>query len=117
MTAGMKNLMGMVWDRGFYHKNDLQRCIAEFLYVRKPTLTVVDAYHPMVRNGPRGKSADDLVEMKTLLLSPDPVAADAAAAKLLGHEPSSIGHVKIAAELGFGRMDLENLDIARIRLG
>ncbi len=117
MTAGIKNLMGMVWDRKFYHKNDLQRCIAEFLYVRKPTLTIVDAWHPMVQNGPRGKSVEDLVEMKTLIVSPDIVAADAAAARLLGYEPAAIGHVQLAAELGFGRMDLENLNIARISLG
>jgi len=117
MTAGIKNLMGMVWDRKFYHKNDLQRCIAEFLYVRKPALTIVDAWHPMVQNGPRGKSVEDLVEMKTLVVSPDIVAADAAAAKLLGYDPASIGHIPIAAELGFGRMDLENLNIARISLG
>lgn len=116
MSAGIKNLMGVVWDRGFYHKNDLQLSIAEFLYVRKPTLTVIDAYHPMVRNGPRGKSVNDLVEMRTLLVSADPVAADAAGAKLLGYDPSSIGHVQSAADLGFGRMDLENLSIARINL-
>jgi uncharacterized protein (DUF362 family) len=117
MTAGMKNLMGVVLDRAFYHKSDLQRCIAEFLYVRKPDLTVVDAWHPMMRNGPRGKFVEDLTEMKTLLLSPDIVAVDAAAAKLLGNDPASIGHVQIAAELGFGRMDLEHLKIARLNLG
>jgi len=117
ITAGMKNLMGIVWDRRFYHQNDLQRCIAETLYVRKPDLTIVDAWHPMVRNGPRGKTVEDVVEMKMLLASRDPVAVDAAAAKLLGHDPASIGHVKIASELGFGRMDLENLRIARLSLG
>ncbi len=117
MTAGIKNLMGVVLDRGYYHKNDLQRCIAEFLYVRKPDLTIVDAWHPMVRNGPRGKAADDLVEMKTLIASRDIVAADAAAAKLLGHEPSTIGHVQIASALRFGRMNLEKMNIARISLG
>ncbi len=71
----------------------------------------------MMRNGPRGKFVEDLTEMKTLLLSPDIVAVDAAAAKLLGNDPASIGHVQIAAELGFGRMDLEHLKIARLNLG
>jgi uncharacterized protein (DUF362 family) len=117
MSAGIKNLMGVVLDRGFYHKNDLQRGIAEFLFVRKPDLTVVDAWSPMVRNGPRGKTEEDLVVMKTLLASRDIVAADAAAAKLLGHEPADIAHVRIASELGFGSMDLGNLRIARISLG
>lgn len=117
MTAGIKNLMGVVWDRKFYHQTDLQRCIAEFLYVRKPDLTIIDAWHPMVRNGPRGKSGDDVVEMRAMLLSRDPVAADTAAARLLGMDPAGIGHILIASELGFGRMDLDQLNIARINMG
>jgi uncharacterized protein (DUF362 family) len=30
MTCCLKNTMGLVWDRGFWHKNDLQQCIAVF---------------------------------------------------------------------------------------
>ena len=30
LTAGMKNQMGIVWDRGYWHKNDLHQCIADF---------------------------------------------------------------------------------------
>ncbi len=117
MTASMKNLMGVVWDRRFYHNNDLHQCIADFVTVRAPTLNIVDAYNPMVRNGPRGKTEEDTVVMRTLLASADIVAADAAAAKLLGHEPADVTHVKIAAQMNLGRMDLENLDIRRIKLG
>lgn len=116
MTASMKNLMGVVWDRRFYHNNDLHQCIADFVTLRQPTLNIVDAYHPMVRNGPRGKTADDTVLMRTLLASADIVAADAAAAKLLGHQPADVTHVKLAAQMNLGRMDLENLDIRRIKL-
>lgn len=116
MTACMKNLMGIVWDRGYWHKNDLSQCIADILTVRKPALNVIDAYHPMVRNGPRGKTVDDCVEMRTLLASTDIVTVDAAAAKLLGHAPSDITHVRIAHEMKLGRMDLENADVRRHRL-
>lgn len=116
MTASMKNLMGVVWDRRFYHNNDLHQCIADFVTVRAPTLNIVDAYNPMVRNGPRGKTEEDTVVMRTLLASADIVAADAAAAKLLGHEPADVTHVKIAAQMNLGRMDLENLDIRRIKM-
>ena len=27
LTLGMKNLMGIVWDRRYWHRNDLQQCI------------------------------------------------------------------------------------------
>ena len=29
LTISMKNHMGIVWDRGFFHQNDLQQCIAD----------------------------------------------------------------------------------------
>jgi len=117
ITAGMKNLMGVVWDRWYWHRNDLHQCIADFASFRKPDLTIVDAYNVMKRNGPRGVSVNDVVNMKAQVLSTDPVAADAAAAKLYGAEPADIRHIKLAAEMGLGRMDLQNLSINRIKLG
>ena len=116
MTACMKNLMGVVWDRGFYHSNDLHQCIADLLTLRKPDLNILDAYHPMVRNGPRGRSADDVVVMKTLLASPDIVAIDAAAAKLLEHQPSDVRHIALASGMGLGVMELERVDIRRFKM-
>jgi uncharacterized protein (DUF362 family) len=116
MTAAMKNLMGAVWDRGFYHQNNLHQAIADFLLLRKPTLNILDAYHPMVRNGPRGKTVADLVEMRTLLASTDPVALDAAAAKMLGLEPDKVAYIKIGDEMKLGTMDLTKVDIRRFNL-
>ncbi len=116
MTAAMKNLMGVVWDRRFYHNNDMPQCIADFLTVVRPTLNIIDAYHPMVRNGPRGRSAEDVVLMRTLLASTDIVAVDAAAAKLLGHAPTDVRHVQLAAQLGLGTIDLGAVDIRRLKL-
>jgi uncharacterized protein (DUF362 family) len=116
MTAAMKNLMGIIWDRGFYHRTDLHQCIADILTLRQPTLNIVDAYHPMVRNGPRGRTADDLVELRTLLASTDIVAIDAAAARLLGHQPGDITHVKLGARMNLGQMDLNQVDVRRFKL-
>lgn len=116
MTACMKNAMGVVWDRRYWHKNDLHQCIAEFQLFKKPALNVLDAYHPMVRNGPRGTGAGDVVEMKCLIVSPDPVAADAAAAKTLGHQIADVRYIPIAAGLGLGSMDLDTLNISRLQL-
>jgi uncharacterized protein (DUF362 family) len=116
LTIGMKNLMGVVWDRGFWHRNDLHQCIADFASYRKPTLTVVDAYNVMKQNGPRGVSAGDVVAMKSLIISRDLVAADAAAAKLFGAEPGDIPYIQLAAEMNLGRLDLNALSINRIKL-
>jgi uncharacterized protein (DUF362 family) len=116
ITAAMKNLMGNVWDRGFWHSNDLHRCIAEYAAFRKPTLTVIDAYAVMKRNGPRGVSVEDVVTMKAQLIATDMVAADAAAAKLFGLDPDNVRYIALAAERGVGRKDLENLNIKKIAL-
>jgi uncharacterized protein (DUF362 family) len=116
MTAGMKNLMGVIWDRGAYHRADLHQTIADFLTFKQPTLNVLDAYHPMVRNGPRGISAADVVEMRTLLASTDIVALDAAAAKMLGHQPADVRHVRIADQMKLGTMNLDQVEIRRFKL-
>ena len=116
MTAALKNLMGVVWDRQFWHREGLQRCIAEFPLLRKPDLNVVDAFLVMMANGPYGATTDDLDMKKIQLLSADPVLADTAAAKVLGRTPESVPYLKMAAELGLGGMDLDPAVIKRISL-
>ena len=117
MTAAMKNLMGVVWDRRFWHRNDLNQCIAEFgLLPKKPNLTVIDAYLVMTDNGPRGLSPDNLKLMKMQILSKDMVLADAAAAKTLGVAPSEVRYLATAQSLGVGSANLEKAVIKRITL-
>lgn len=114
ITIGMKNLMGVVWDRGYWHSNDLNQCIADFATYRRPDLTIVDAYNVMLKNGPRGRSKDDLVLMKSLIVSTDIVAADAASAKIFGINPDTISYINYADELNAGTKDLTKLKINRI---
>lgn len=116
LTIAMKNLMGNVWDRRYWHGSDLHQCIADFATFRKPTLNVVDAYLVMKTNGPRGVSTDDVVTMKSQILSTDIVAADAASAKLFGVQPEDVRYINLAAELNAGRKDLAALNIKRITM-
>ncbi len=116
LSIAMKNLMGVVWDRKFWHRNDLHQCIADYCTHRPPDLNVIDAYRVMMKNGPRGVSVDDVVTYKTQILSTDIVAADAAAAKVFGSEPEDIGYIEKAAQLGVGTYKLEDLNINRIKL-
>lgn len=114
VTIAMKNLMGVVWDRRFWHRNDLHQCIADFCLYRKPDLNIVDAYLVMTQNGPRGTSTADLALMKSLLVSSDIVAIDAASALLFGAQPDDIGHIKIASEMRIGQSNLSALNIKRL---
>ena len=82
-SISMKNLMGIVWDRQFFHSHDLHQCIADSATIyKKPALNIVDAYRIMKSNGPQGKTEADAVTLKSLIISPDFVAADTAAMKM-----------------------------------
>ena len=117
LTIAMKNLMGIVWDRRYWHMNNLHQCIADFAtYSKKPVLNIVDAYRVMKQNGPRGTSEDDVIYQNTQLLSTDMVAVDAAAAKYFGYEPDEVNYIAIAHEMGVGNMNLEELSIKRIKI-
>lgn len=117
MTGALKNMMGVVWDRGYWHRNNLNQCIADYtLFDKKPALNIMDAYNVMMRNGPRGVSVGDLSNMKSLMISTDWVAIDAAGAKLMGKEPASIEHIALAAALGAGKMDLSSMNIHRLKM-
>lgn len=117
LSLAMKNLMGVVWDRRYWHKNDLHQCIADFAsYQRKPDLNIVDAYNAMMKNGPQGVSKADVLNMKSQLVSTDMVAIDAAAAKLFGTEPETVPFIRIADEMNLGTMDLSQLSIKRIKV-
>jgi uncharacterized protein (DUF362 family) len=116
VTIAMKNLMGIVWDRRYWHRNDLHQCIADFCLFRKPDLNIVDAYLVMTQNGPRGTSTADLAIKKSLLVSTDIVAIDAASTLIFGTQPENIGHIKIAAEMNLGKMNLDSLNIKRVAI-
>lgn len=116
VSIAMKNLMGCIWNRRDYHARGLQSCIADFLYALKPDLCVVDAYRVITRNGPRGGSPDDVVEMRAQILSADIVAADSASSRMLGRNPADVEHIRLAAEAGFGEIDLTKLKIERLVL-
>ena len=116
LTMAMKNLMGIVWDRGYWHRNDLHQCIADYATLRQPDLNIIDAYNVMKRNGPRGVSEADVVTMKSQIISTDIVAADSAAAKLFGLNPDDIPYINYASQMGVGTKDLSKLKIDRIIL-
>jgi uncharacterized protein (DUF362 family) len=117
MTASLKNTMGLVWDRGYMHSGGLDQCIADFaLYEKKPALNIIDCYNVMVKHGPQGVSKEDIVQMKSQIITTDWVAGDAAAAKMLGVPVEKISYIPIAHKMGIGNMNLESLNIKRIKM-
>ena len=113
LTMAMKNLMGIVWDRTDYHYSGLDQCIADFCLFKKPDLNVLDAYRVLLRHGPQGDTPEDVSLQKSLVLSTDIVACDAAAAKIYGVEPQKIKYIKMAHDMGIGNMNLKKVKIGK----
>lgn len=121
MSISMKNLMGIVWDRRFFHANNLQQCIADVCTLsKKPVLNVVDAYRLMKNNGPQGRSVADAVLSKGIFISQDMVAVDTAATNFFNQVRemplSSVGHLARGEELKVGTMKLDTLKIKRVKI-
>ena len=117
----MKNHMGIVWDRGFFHANDLQQCIADVCTLdKKPVLNVVDAYRLMKNNGPRGKSEADVVLSKGLFISQNIVAIDTAATSFFNQARDmpldTVKHIGKGEEHKLGTTKLNSLEIKRIKI-
>lgn len=121
MTACMKNHMGIVWDRRAFHSQGLHQCIADICTYKPAALHIVDAYRTLATNGPQGRSASDVVLTKALFASTDIVAADTAAGKFFTQVNKNIKfedieHIPDAQALGLGTMDLDKLNVSRIKL-
>jgi uncharacterized protein (DUF362 family) len=110
VTLGMKNWYGLIGgDRNRLHQR-IHESIVDLTSFAKPTLTVMDAYRILARNGPTGGDVDD-VEMKhTMVASVDPVAVDAYAAQAWwGLAAPRVPYLRLAEQRGLGRMDFASL--------
>jgi uncharacterized protein (DUF362 family) len=112
VTLSMKNLMGINWNRGYFHQNGLHQSIADLSTVVKTDLIIMDANRILLTNGPSGpgQTRDD----KTVIAGTDPVAIDAYATGLLNRKPEDIGHIQYAYELGVGEIDLKKLSVKEV---
>ena len=118
VSMSMKGMMGLIYDRiSFHNRYDLHESIVDMVTVLKPHLVVMDGTRILSTGGPGGPGV--VIPMDLVIASTDMVAADAqmtALGKWYGKkiQPKQIKHIRIAAERGLGRIDLENLKIKKI---
>ncbi|MGZ3880821.1 MAG: DUF362 domain-containing protein [Flavisolibacter sp.] len=121
MSISLKNLMGIVWDRRYFHSHNLQQCIADCNTLsKKPVLNVVDAFRVIKSNGPQGRTESDVALVKGLFISPDSVAVDTAAIKFYNQisemDLNNVEHVGKAEALKIGTTKIESLNVKRIKV-
>ena len=109
LTLGMKNWIGAVGGRRNKLHQDIHMTIVDLAQFFNPTVTLIDGIRIMTRNGPSGGSTSDVVQKNTLILSNDPVAADARAARLFDRKPEQIGFIKLGQKWGLGTYDFQKL--------
>lgn len=112
VTLSMKNLMGIIWDRGYFHRTNLHQCIADLSTRIRPALTLLDATRILTTRGPSGPGK--VVELRKVVAGVDPVAVDAYGTALLGFKGRDIPHILLAHQMGVGEVDLGKVSIKKV---
>jgi uncharacterized protein (DUF362 family) len=104
LTCALKNLKGCLPDeeKRRFHALGLHRPIALLASVLPTHLTLVDALCGDLVFEEGGTP----VRLDRLLLGRDPVLVDSFGASLMGYAPAQIEHLRLAASLAVGGMDL-----------
>jgi uncharacterized protein (DUF362 family) len=116
VTLGMKNWYGILGGlRNRLHQR-IHESLVDLADFMRPTLTLLDAYRVLVRNGPTGGDLADVALKKTLIAGTDPVALDAYVAKAYWDlDARTLRYLKLAQDRGLGRMDFENLKTSVVK--
>jgi len=112
-TLGMKNWLGAIGGSRNQLHQKLDQAMIDLAAFFKPTLTVLDAYRILVRNGPQGGRPSDSKLMKTVAAGVDCVAVDAMGASFLEIPPQELLYLRLGKERGLGEFQLEKLRIEK----
>jgi uncharacterized protein (DUF362 family) len=114
LTLGMKNWIGAVGGRRSALHQDIHLTIVDLAQFFNPTITLIDATRVMISNGPSGGRISDVEVKNRLILSDDPVAADAKAADLFNYRPEEIGFIRLGNKWGLGSYELQKLSQRKV---
>lgn len=109
-TLGMKNWYGILGGPRHQLHQKIHESLVDLADFVRPTLTIIDCYRVLLRNGPTGGNLEDVVLKKTLVAGTDPVALDAYVAKAYWNlDVSSLPYLKMAAQRGLGTFQFEQV--------
>jgi uncharacterized protein (DUF362 family) len=115
VSLGLKGLMGLIWDRGTFHRDlDLDQAVADLATVLRPSLTIMDATRALLTAGPGGPGKVE--EWHKVIAGVDPLAVDAYTVTLgswYGQRvrPDQVKHLRDARAHGLGSLEVERMEI------
>jgi len=116
VSLGMKNLMGLIWDRNYLHQMNLHQAIAELATIIKPSLTIIDATRALTSGGPGGPG--NTVELNMVIVGTDVVAVDSYAVGITpwynkSFTGSKVKYLVAASEMGLGEINVDKMQIKK----
>ncbi|MDE3148178.1 MAG: DUF362 domain-containing protein [Acidobacteriota bacterium] len=112
VTLGMKNWYGILGgERNRLHQQ-IHQSLVDLANFMLPTVTLMDCYRVLLRNGPTGGNLEDVAIKKTMVAGTDPVAIDAYVAKAYWNlDPEQLPYLQMAAARGLGTVDFAALAV------
>ena len=109
-TLGFKNWYGILGgERNRLHQQ-IHQSLVDLAAFMLPTVTLIDCYRVLLRNGPTGGNLEDVSLSKKLVAGTDPVALDAYVAKAYWNlDADALPYLRMAEKRGLGRVDFENV--------
>ncbi|MBN2362297.1 MAG: DUF362 domain-containing protein [Deltaproteobacteria bacterium] len=118
VSFGLKNAMGLIWDRKAFHTMfDLHQGIADLGRVIKPQLTIVDATRALLSGGPAGPG--ETVTPGRMIAGVQIASVDAYALTVARFNqrqmtPDDARHIGLAGKLGLGEVDVAKLQVIKV---
>ena len=109
ITNALKLNIGILThaERMLYHDDRLNEKIVDLLEIGFPDVVISDA----IKIGHGYESAPKPFDLGLILISDDPLAADAVGAKVLGFKPEDVIHLVMASERGYGSILDEDIEV------
>lgn len=116
VSLGIKNMKGVISARAKreFHRKNVEPLLAYLCKAVTPQLIIVDGtlgyegLGPVLFGKPR--------KVGIVIAGTDPVAVDAVSSAVMGHDPKEVDHIRIAAELGLGEIELDRIEIRGARM-
>jgi uncharacterized protein (DUF362 family) len=118
VSLGLKNNMGLVYDRQIFHTAlDLHQAIADLGLVIKPNLTIIDGTRALLTNGPAGPgdtATPGRMVAGRRIASVDAYGLTLAKFNSKNMTPADVRHIELAGKAGLGEVDIAKLKVKKV---